>query len=56
MFPHIPLDPPLRYESFCSVSKLRHKDAAKKFGFSNIITREVAPSREISRPPNNLFL
>ena len=32
-----------------------HIGAAKKFGITNIITRVVAPSREISLPLNNLI-
>ena len=45
-----------RSNPFCNTSGPNHISAAKILGVTNIITKEDAPSREISRPPHNLFL
>ena len=47
-----PLDLPLRYSLFCSITEPRKIDVAKEL--TKIITKGVPSSREIRAPPNTV--
>ena len=46
----------VRYGTFFLLPRQKHEDKSKKFGVTNIITREVALTRETNLPLNNLSL
>ena len=51
-----PIDLPLRYRPFWSLSGPRHIGATKQLRCRKYRCRRVASSNEISLPPNNLCL
>ena len=52
-YPHLPLNSLLWCSPFCCIPGPRHIGTANELGVTNIITKGVAPSGEISLPPPN---